>query len=252
MKLTKFDQNHIAIRSNPVGMWIMGIVFVGFAVVAVLFLGAKSTLECSRSGQNQGACVLTQQSFVKTTTKNIPLTQMVAAGVHTSQDSEGDETYKVVLQTSGGTIPLTSYSSSGYASHQRIADQINTFLADTSIANVEVKQDSRLLLNILGAVFGGVGLLLILLTSRQTIDLDRGKGLVTLQKSSLITKSSDEIMFGDLAGAEVEQSSSSDGNTYRVALVQRNGQRTPLTSFYSSGYQGKQDLANEINRFLND
>jgi len=247
MKIIRHDQNHIAVHSNPVWMWIMGLVFVAFAVVGVLFLGSQSTFTCVRS---EGACNFEQKTLLNTKTRPIPLEQLISAEIYTSTDSDGSDTYKVVLNTTNGTIPLTSYSSSGYKSHQRIADQINEFLANTGTSSLEVRQDSRMLLYILSAVFGGIGLLMVLLTSRVAIDLDRTKGLAIIRRTSLITSSTDEILLGDLAGAEVESSRGRDGTTYRVALVQRSGQRTPLTSYYSSGFKGKQDLADEINRFL--
>lgn len=249
MKIIRYDYQHIAIRSNPVGLWIMGLVFVGLAVIAVLFIGDQSTLTCARSAGGQGDCSLAKKTVLKTTTISIPLDQLLEARLATSSDSEGD-TYKVVLHTSNGDIPLTSYSSSAYKSHQRTADQINAFISDASQPSLSVKKDSRMLVYILGAVFAGIGLLTLLLTGQITVDLDRSKGLATLKRRSLITSSNEEILLGDLVGADVETSHSHDGNTFRVALLQRSGQRTPLTGYYSSGYKGKQKLAEEINNFL--
>ncbi len=247
MKIIRYDQQHIAVRFNPAGMWIMGVAFLGFAALAVLILGSQSTLTCIRSDRT---CSLEKKSLLKTSSLDIPMEQLQGAQLITVTDSEGSDTYKVALNTTGGSIPLTGYSSSGYNSRRRIVEKINAFLTDASQQRLEVKQDSRILLYIIGAIFAGIGLLLILLISRITVDLDRTKGLATLKRRSLITSSVDEILLGDLTGAEVQGSSGSKGASYRVALVQRSGQRTPLTGYYSSGYQGKQKLAEEINNFL--
>lgn len=248
MNIKRYDTNHIAVQFSPILMWVLGLVFFGLAVASVLFFGSKTTLECARGAQS--ACTLTQQTFLKAKSQTIRLDQLHSAWLSSNTDSEGKETYQVILRTSQGELPLTSYSSSGYISHKRIVDNINNFLQDPGQTTISAKQDSRMLLYILGAIFGAIGLLMILLTSRITVDLDRSKGLATMQRASLITRSSEEILLSDLSGAEVEESRSDNSSTYRVALVQRNGQRTPLTVYYSSGRKGKEDLADEINRFL--
>jgi hypothetical protein len=52
--------------------------------------------------------------------------------------------------------------------------------------------------------------------------------------------------------AEVDESTDSDGDTtYKVVFITPKG-RVPLTSFSSSGYNAKADLAHQINNFIND
>jgi hypothetical protein len=217
-------------------------------VIAVVFLGNQTTLTCSRSGQ--AVCTLTQKTMLKTSTRTIPLSQLREAYVESNVDSEGDETFRVVLRTASGDVPLTSSRSSGYAGKRDVANQINAFLQSSGSPTLTVEQDDRLLLYILGAIFAGVGSLLALLTSRVALDLNRTTGLAVLSKASVVTRSSEEYLLEDLAGAEVQESSSSDGNTYRVALVQHGGGRIPLTGYFSSGYKGKQEIADAINKFL--
>jgi hypothetical protein len=51
--------------------------------------------------------------------------------------------------------------------------------------------------------------------------------------------------------AEVDESTDSDGDTtYKVVFITSKG-RVPLTSFSSSGYNAKADLAHQINNFIN-
>lgn len=248
MKINRHDANHISIHFSPAFLWIIGVVFIGLALAALLFFGTKTTLVCSRSGQ--AVCTLTHKAMLKTTTRSIPISQLREAYVGSNVDSEGDETYRVVLRTDSGDIPLTSSSSSGYAGKRDNANRVNAFLQSAGSSTVSVVQDDRLLAYILGAIFAGVGSLLALLSSQVTLDLDRSTGLAVLSKASMITRSREEYLLEDLAGAEVQESSSSDGSTYRVALVQHSGARMPLTGYYSSGYKAKQNLADEINKFL--
>lgn len=225
----------------------MGLVFILISVIAVAFLGTRTALTCNRSGEAE--CTLAQKTVLKTSKRTIPILKLREAYVDTSVDSEGDATYRVVLRTDSGEVPLTSSWSSGYAGKQDVANQINAFL-QSGDSSLTVEQDDRLLMYILGAIFAGAGSLLILLTNRVELDLNRSTGLAVLSKTSLVARSSEEYLLEDLAGAEVQESSSSDGDTYRVALVQHGGGRIPLTSYYSSGYKGKQKLADEINQFL--
>ncbi len=248
MKITRHHQDHLSIQFNPGGLWLLGLVFILISVVAVVFLGNETTLVCTRSGE--AVCTLSQKTMVKTTTRTIPLSQMRDAYVESNVDSDGDETFRVVLRTASGDIPLTSSRSSGFAAKRDAANQINAFLQSGSQPRLVVEQDDRLLLYIIGAILAGAGSLLILLTSRVALDLDRSTGLAVLSKNSLVTRSSEEYLLDDLAGAEVQESSGSDGRSYRVALVQHSGARIPLTSYYSSGHKGKQELADAINQFL--
>ncbi len=249
MKISRHNADHISIHFSPAFLWIIGAVFILLSLSALLFFGTKTTLVCSRGGQ--AVCTLTNKAMLKSSERSIPINQLREAYVESNVDSEGDETYRVVLRTVSGNIPLTGSSSSGYAGKRDNANRINAFLQSTGSSNLSVVQDERLLAYILGAIFAGIGSLMVLLSSRVTLDLDRSTGLAVLSKTSLVTRSREEYLLEDLAGAEVQESSSSNSSTYRVALVQHSGARMPLTGYYSSGYKAKQNLADEINKFLN-
>jgi len=55
--------------------------------------------------------------------------------------------------------------------------------------------------------------------------------------------------FRDVYRAEVEESCDDDGCSYRVVLTSMDGER-PLTSYYTSGWDSKQELAGQINAFI--
>jgi hypothetical protein len=55
--------------------------------------------------------------------------------------------------------------------------------------------------------------------------------------------------FRDVYRAEVEENCDDDGCSYRVVLTSIDGER-PLTSYYSSGWDSKQELAGRINAFI--
>lgn len=58
--------------------------------------------------------------------------------------------------------------------------------------------------------------------------------------------------ISDLTGADVEESCDGDGCTYRVVLLTTDNAAVPLTDFYTSGEAEKQELAAQINAFVDD
>ena len=84
-----------------------------------------------------------------------------------------------------------------------------------------------------------------LLAGFTVINLDRSSGMLTVTRNRLITKSTSEYMISEFKGAEIQGSN----GTYRVALLMKDGQAFPLTSYYSSGTRGKQKLVDELQRF---
>ena len=55
--------------------------------------------------------------------------------------------------------------------------------------------------------------------------------------------------FHDVYRAEVEESCDDEGCSYRVMLTTIDGAR-PLTSYYTSGWDSKQEIAGQINAFI--
>lgn len=249
MKITRYDQQHIAIHSYPTTMWLLGIGFVISAVIGVLFLSSQSILTCARA---ESICNLEEKTLLKTMTLSIPLGQLVSAEVYTNDEIYGGESYKILLNTTNGTILLTSYSARDYNSHVLVADEINTFISNPALPSLEVKQGSRMFLYIISAIFVVIGLLFFVLSRRVTLDLDRTKGLATLKRANLLKSSTDEIQLETLAKAEVQSSREQNGMTFRVTLVPHAGKRIPLTKSFSSGYKDKQKMAEAINHFLEE
>jgi len=245
MRITRHSPQHITVRSDEAVMWIMSIIFIVVAGAMLLIFGKKVTLNCNRSLPPAGSCTLETTSFIDRRNMDFSLGELQQAVIDVSASSDGD-TYRVVLVTAHGEIPFTDYFSSGYSGKQELADEINNYLRSTSQQSLSVKSDDRLIMSILAGVFGGAGGLMLLFSGVTTIDLDRSTGLMTVTKRRLIGSGSDEYLIGDFTGAEIE--GSSKGN-YRVVLRLRDGRSIPLTSYYSSGYDGKRKLADELQGF---
>lgn len=108
-----------------------------------------------------------------------------------------------------------------------------------------------------GATVGGLVLILIALLigffslQTRTIACTRdGDALVECElRAALFGAPLGTEYVGTLTGAEVEINEDSDGDTYRVALKTAAG-KVPFTSFWSSGFGPKQELARDIDAFV--
>ena len=72
-----------------------------------------------------------------------------------------------------------------------------------------------------------------------------------LTSSSLLGTNNNSLPAGGLRGAEVEESRGSKGTTYRVAILTTSG-TVPFTDVYSSDWQGKRQMADQINGFVSN
>ena len=81
--------------------------------------------------------------------------------------------------------------------------------------------------------------------------LSKTENLITHYRPGLSGGRVTQLYLADITGAEVSSSRDSDGDrTYRVAFTTKSGDRIPMTSWYSSGYQRKQDTATLICDFI--
>ncbi|WP_293130196.1 hypothetical protein [Microcoleus sp. bin38.metabat.b11b12b14.051] len=103
-------------------------------------------------------------------------------------------------------------------------------------------------------LFAPLGLIIMILAEIETITLDKNLGHMTIKRHQpLITKKKIiKHLLQDISGVEIQGTSSSEGNTYRVCLVLDSGKRrVPLTSSFSTGLGDKDKKAEIIATFLN-
>jgi len=107
----------------------------------------------------------------------------------------------------------------------------------------------------LGFLFFVSGLTVMLFVgSKNTLSCDRSlapAGACTLRVEKALTGKEQQIPIPQLKGAYVDESTDSDGTTYRVVLQTARGE-IPFTSYYSSGYSGKKNTVDKIIAFLQD
>lgn len=252
MKVIFQDEHTLMLRPGDFWfLWLFGLIFGGVGLLLMGLLGSENRLTCERAPRGAITCQLTR-TLLGLELENEPLNDLRGARLSISHSSDND-TYRVVLLTAAGERDFTPYGSSGYNAHNRIVEDINTFMQHPTLSRLEVSQ-------------GGVkdmwaGALFFLIGSGVTIGgiqmyfttwtFDRLQGLVTHRRETLFGVKIAEYPLRDITGAGVGSSRSSRGGTvFRVELTTRNGDPIPMTRMYSSGKSGKERAAQVIGAFL--
>ena len=166
----------VRLRSGKRWAWLialaLGVVFLLVGLGVIAFGASLTTLTCVRDGATSGSCTLVQQRPGRSTTRAIALQDVRGAEIEqntsrsrrsrssgTSSRSRSRTTYRVVLRTTRGDIPLTGGYSSDYGAKQRQVDQLTSFLADVSARALTLREDNRAFGYALGGAFAAAGLL---------------------------------------------------------------------------------------------
>ena len=97
-------------------------------------------------------------------------------------------------------------------------------------------------------LLGGVSL--ILLPSRKTFAFSRSERLFIIATQRFGRVERQLIPLDQVADVSLEESASSDGNTYRISVTLTDRRRIPWTSYYSSGHASKQVVVDVVREFL--
>jgi hypothetical protein len=240
----------LVLQNRIIFVWIFGFVMISFGVVVLFMLGGKNTIICSRSGKQAGKCQIISSSLLVSHTTQLALKDLQGAELDVSSSSDSD-TYRVVLLTTQGKMPLTSYYGSSSGSQQSVVEQVNAFLKDPALKSLLTTQDEGALPFIIALLMVGFGILIIFFFGRpMTYDFDKASGLLTVTHTNLNNASEHEYPLHDIKGVTIDTSYSGRSGTYRVVLLMADGVRLPMTTFLSSGLKDKQLAAAAIKEFL--
>jgi len=218
------------------------------------FFGQVSSLECARVQTDNLNCILLH-TLVGFTIKEQPINELNNARVVERRDSDGDLTYKIILETGQGDISLTTYSSSGMQNKVNLIELINAFLEDSQEQKLSVQYGGGLSL-LLPFIFVLLGMLEIFvgIKGRYAVwHIDKVEHLLAHYRKGLFGTKVTQYSLDEITGATVASSHNSDGDrTYRIDFITKNGERIPMTSWYSSGYKKKQETAAVIRDFLGE
>lgn len=105
-------------------------------------------------------------------------------------------------------------------------------------------------------IFLFIGLVFLAVSQSTTIVADQIKRSVTISNRSIFGSKEVEVPFGHIADFDVETSRTRSshrnrGANYRLILIKTNGERMPMRSVFTSGYNTKARQARELCQFLN-
>lgn len=133
------------------------LIILGGIGAAVLF-GQANTLTCGREAGGEGSCEIVRSGLAGTSTRQVPLAELRGASVETSRGSKGYESYRVVLLTDTGRVPLTSVFTGPTPQPQReTVDRITHFLNDHTQPSLLETDDNRAGVYLFSALVAGVG-----------------------------------------------------------------------------------------------
>lgn len=105
---------------------------------------------------------------------------------------------------------------------------------------------------VFGGIFAAVGAGFLLMNSVLTITADRMTRTLKLDYRSALRHTLKQVPFEEIVGINVERRASGGktGFTYRLTLLQKDGQVIPFRSVSSSGWKAKERRAGRLREFL--
>ncbi len=232
---------------------LFGAPFFLAGLAVILFIGNLSALKCDRVAATQIACKLTSANILRQKIVPIEAGQLQGAEVQVNEDSDGD-TYRVVLITKSGKIPLTDVYSSGIGTKYREnVDKINSFIGNPAQESLLIQQDDRWFAYPFGGIFMLVGGGIILGSLRWKFQtsciFNKSTGKMYLTEQSLIESESKEWMLHHIKEAKAIAGTDSDGDkTYNTKLILKSGEEIALEIPNPASNHYK--VTESINRFL--
>lgn len=248
MKILHKTEKLLTLRLRPVWVWILGGMFAacGFSLIAIF--AQVTTFTCTRIEPTN--CKLVTSGLLASKPKEFSLNMLQGAKVEGDNRSGRNSTYRVIILTSNGKVPFTSYFDSDHSKKETIVSHITNFVSNPKITSLTEKQDDRLWMYLIGGIFVTGGLI-ALLASVVTCVFDKTLDILTIKQQGLLGTKFIEHRLSEIEDVLVEKSNTNDSSSYRVTIVLVSGDRLPLTSYYSSDRTSKQETASCIKSFLN-
>lgn len=125
--------------------------------IALIWTAVAAELRCERSQAARPACVLTTFHDLRATVQiDFPTSELLGATVEESTNSDGDTTYRLVLELERGPLPFTESFSGGRAEKQANAELVRQFVADRTQTALFISEDNRLTNYLIAGVMGAI------------------------------------------------------------------------------------------------
>ena len=246
MKIVQQTPRLLILQLRPMGLWIIGGILLGSAGFFGFLMLQNTTLTCSRN--EPANCQLVTSGLLGLNSKRIiPVNTLRGATVEESEDDEGIS-YRVIILTTGDKVPFTYYySNSGFDDKQAIASHIEEFVKNPQITSLKEEQNDQSFFNFFWlCIILAVGCCMLLMIPVGTCIFDKTLNTLTIKRQGLLGTKVIEHRLDEIKDVLIEDG---DG-TYRVTIVLVGELSLPLTSYYSSGMEIKQETVSCIKSFL--
>ena len=250
MDIVEYNRIKLTIRHRPLLLWLLSSILAAVGLGVIGFQGG-SALTCQRTGQT-GSCELVNSRLVGAEVRTIPLESLRDASIEINPRNESDDTYRVVLITGSGAIPVTSDYSSDSNQQESIASQINTFIMNQYQVSLNVQQDDRWFGYLFGSLLIGVGLFVAVHKGKVvTLSFDKVRDRMMLKQRGLLRGTTIELPLAEIVDVTIETiRDAKDRQIERVALVLNSGKHLAITPDADPFWDYKK-VAHCIRLFLN-
>jgi hypothetical protein len=145
---------------------LFGFLIAGIGWLVIVIFGQVSTLQCAHTETSQVACIKQVTLLGLMPIREEMVRDVRGAWVAESCDDDGC-TYRVVLNTGEGDVPLTVYYSSGWRSKQETVTQINEYISRRGDEPLEIREGIGIVAALLGGILMIVGAGIAIVRGRQ-------------------------------------------------------------------------------------
>lgn len=249
MHVIQHRSDRLVVQEHPWSFWIIGSVFTIVGLVVFALVGETVAFRCDRT-LTPPTCTLTNQKLFTQRSITLPIQNLQQAEIQSSRRRKGGTTYRVLLRTGSGSIPLVG-TFDNISNHSAQARQINNFLQNPNQTTLELTGDYRWFAFLFLVIFSGGGIWMLLGEGKiLTFDFNKQTGEFTLHSRGILGQRQRQYRLIDIQRVWIERSRRKS-TTYRVNLDLRSGETVPLMPYLSSGYGDKEHLRNLLCDFLN-
>lgn len=240
-------------RSSSIKEVLFGLPFLLFGCYFFVMSTVNTQLTCQRLEPTIVSCDIDSSSVILGD-ETTHIRQLTGAELDVNYDSEDGNTYRVMLHTDAGNIPLTKGYDKSRLQRQNDSDTIARFITNDGIENpthLKIEQKGSLIQSFFGGLFAliGASVLFFGIFSKvpTTLRFDKGSQHLAIEYKNLIGKShTEEYPLIDVESSYVKEDKDGDGDTtYDVIIELKRDEPISLGSFNNND-----EIASSINNFL--
>lgn len=266
--------NKLVLRIRPTFAWAVSTFFGGIALLFTIFTlqnAPVTVLTCKHSIPTSSLspsyqqltltnCELITINWLGTEANRIIFSEVQQATLEMKAESYSYTqlvSYRAILLTEKGNIPITesyvSIKTRAYENMRNLVAQINEFIKNYDAVSFRVQYEDKISGYtgfVIAVGFWLIAWLVIVTAPFINCSFDKQVDGIILERRNLFGKKAVRCKLSDIKTVNVESYSEEGNATYRINLLLISGENLPLTQSLTSGWQEKQQIAEQIRQFL--